>query len=99
MKWTAWRYDFSKRAGHLTTDITPEFKNAAALQFIERKYSVVKVLTKLGISAHYFYKWVRADMSDKRKQQVDGLIARCAGLQSWRQFGVSWPPKSNKKAR
>jgi len=37
---------------------TPEFKDEAARQIVDRGYSVVDVSERLGVSAHSLYKWV-----------------------------------------
>jgi transposase len=39
---------------------TPEFKDEAVRQIIERGYSVAEVSARLGVSAHSLYKWVNA---------------------------------------
>ena len=36
---------------------TPEFKDEAVRQVIERGYSVAEVSERLGVSAHSVYKW------------------------------------------
>jgi transposase len=39
---------------------TPEFKEEAVRQVLQRGYSVVEVAERVGVSAHSLYKWVRA---------------------------------------
>lgn len=39
---------------------TPEFKNEAVRQIVDRGYSVAEVSERLGVSAHSLYKWVKA---------------------------------------
>ena len=39
---------------------TPEFKEEAVRQVMERGYSVAEVSDRLGVSAHSLYKWVNA---------------------------------------
>ena len=39
---------------------TPEFKEEAVRQVLQRGYSVVEVAERIGVSAHSLYKWVRA---------------------------------------
>lgn len=39
---------------------TPEFKDEAVRQVLERGYSVAQVSERLGTSAHSLYKWVKA---------------------------------------
>ena len=54
---------------------TPEFKDEAVRQIIERGYSVAEVSARLGVSAHSLYKWVSAVKPDKTDQQANDLIA------------------------
>ena len=54
---------------------TPEFKDEAVRQIIERGYSVAEVSARLGVSAHSLYKWVSAVKPDKTDQQANYLIA------------------------
>ena len=54
---------------------TPEFKDEAVRQIIERGYSVAEVSARLGVSAHSLYKWVNAVKPDKTDQQASELIA------------------------
>lgn len=39
---------------------TPEFKDEAVRQIIERGYSVSEVSERLGVSSHSLYKWFKA---------------------------------------
>jgi transposase len=39
-----------------TQRFTPEFKEEAVRQIIDRKYSVTEVSARLGVSAHSLYK-------------------------------------------
>ena len=39
---------------------SPEFKDEAVRQIVDRRYSVAEVSESLGVSAHSLYKWVRA---------------------------------------
>ena len=39
---------------------TPEFKQEAVRQIIERGYSVAEVSERLGVSDHSLYNWVKA---------------------------------------
>lgn len=54
---------------------TPEFKDEAVRQIIERGYSVAEVSARLGVSAHSLYKWVNAVKPDKTDQQASELLA------------------------
>ena len=52
---------------------TPEFKDEAVRQVLERGYSVAEVSERLGVSAHSLYTWVKAvkpDDSDKRSSEL-----------------------------
>jgi len=44
---------------------TPEFKDEAVRQVVERGYSVAEVAERLGVSAHSLYKWVNAVKPDQ----------------------------------
>ena len=39
---------------------TPEFKDEAARQIVDRGYTVADVSERLGVSANSLYKWVKA---------------------------------------
>jgi transposase len=43
---------------------TPEFKDEAVRQVTERGYGVQEVATRLGVSSHSLYKWIRATLND-----------------------------------
>jgi len=53
---------------------TPEFKDEAARQIVDRGYSVADVSERLGVSAHSLYKWVKAIKPDKTEEQAAALI-------------------------
>jgi len=53
---------------------SPEFKDEAVRQVIDRGYSVPEVAGRLGVSSHSLYKWVKAIKPDKSEQQVAALI-------------------------
>jgi transposase len=53
---------------------TPEFKDEAVRQVVERGYSVAEVSDRLGVSAHSLYKWVKAVKPDKADQQNKELV-------------------------
>jgi transposase len=57
-----------------TQRFTPEFKEEAVKQVIERGYSVADVAARLGVSAHSLYKWVKAVAPDKSEQQSKELL-------------------------
>lgn len=53
---------------------TPEFKDEAVRQVVDRGYSVAEVADRLGVSAHSLYKWVKAVKPDNSEQQASELI-------------------------
>ena len=53
---------------------TPEFKDEAVRQVIERGYAVTDVAERLGVSAHSLYKWARAARPNKQEQKEDELL-------------------------
>ena len=53
---------------------SPEFKDEAVRQIVERGYSVTEVSERLGVSAHSLYKWVKAIKPDKTDEQAAALI-------------------------
>ncbi|AFC86235.1 transposase [Frateuria aurantia DSM 6220] len=55
---------------------TPEFKDEAVRQVIERGYSVAEVSERLGVSAHSLYKWIKAAKPDDSEQRVNVSGAR-----------------------
>ncbi len=54
---------------------TPEFKEEAVRQIVDRGYSVAGVSERLGVSAHSLYKWVKAVKPDKTDQHAADLLA------------------------
>ena len=53
---------------------SPEFKDEAIRQIVDRGYSVTEVSQRLGVSAHSLYKWVKAVKPDKTEEQAAALI-------------------------
>jgi transposase len=49
---------------------SPEFKEEAARQIVDRGYSVADVSKRLGVSAHSLYKWVKAIKPDKTEEPL-----------------------------
>lgn len=49
---------------------SPEFKDEAVRQIVDRGYSVAGVSERLGASAHSLYKWVKAIKRDKTDEQA-----------------------------
>ena len=52
---------------------SPEFKDEAVRQVLERGYSVTEVSERLGVSAHSLYKWVKAVKPDKTDELSEEL--------------------------
>lgn len=48
-----------------TQRFTPEFKEEAVRQVVERGYGVPDVASRLGVSAHSLYKWLKAVSPDR----------------------------------
>jgi transposase len=53
---------------------TPEFKDEAVRQIVDRGYSVTEVSQRLGVSSHSLYKWVKAAKPDKTEKHAAELI-------------------------
>lgn len=53
---------------------TPEFKDEAVRQVLERGYSVAEISERLGVSSHSLYKWVNAVKPNTTEQQATELI-------------------------
>jgi transposase len=53
---------------------TPEFKEKAVRQVVERGYSVAEVSARLGVSTHSLYQWVKAVTPDKTEKQAADLL-------------------------
>ena len=53
---------------------SPEFKDEAVRQIVDRGYSVAEVSERLSVSAHSLYKWVKAIKPDKTDEQAAALI-------------------------
>ena len=48
-----------------TQRYTPEFKEEAVRQIVDRGYSVAEVSSRLGVSSHTLYQWVKGVTPDK----------------------------------
>ena len=53
---------------------TPEFKDEAVRQIVDRGYSVAEVSERLGVSGHSLYKWIKAVRPDKTEEQAAALV-------------------------
>ena len=65
---------------------SPEFKDEAVRQIVDRGYSVAEVSERLGVSAHSLYKWVKAIKPDKTDEQAAALIEARSLLNPWQAF-------------
>ena len=52
---------------------TPEFKDEAVRQVIERGYSVGEIAQRIGVSKHSLYKWVNAVNPSGDEKQAEEL--------------------------
>ena len=52
---------------------TPEFKDEAVRQVVERGYSVGEVAQRIGVSKHSLYKWVNAVKPNGDEEQAEEL--------------------------
>ena len=57
-----------------TPRFTPEFKEEAVRQVVDRGYPVAQVSARLGVSAHSLYKWVKAIKPDKAEKHAAELL-------------------------
>jgi transposase len=57
-----------------TQRYTPEFKEEAVRQVVERGYPVPEVAARLGVSARSLYKWVKAVVPTKDEKQSAELV-------------------------
>jgi transposase len=53
---------------------SPEFKEEAVRQVVERGYSVADISARLGVSSHSLYKWVKAVTPDKTERHASELL-------------------------
>lgn len=53
---------------------SPEFKDEAVRQILERGYSITEVSQRLGVSSHSLYKWVKAVKPDKTEEHAAELV-------------------------
>lgn len=52
---------------------TPEFKDEAVRQVVDRGHSVAEVAERLGVSTHSLYAWIKAVKPSKNEQQTQEL--------------------------
>lgn len=57
-----------------TQRFTPEFKEEAVRQIVDRGYSVAEVSARIGVSAHSLYKWVKAVTPDNSEKHATELV-------------------------
>jgi transposase len=53
---------------------TPEFKDEAVRQVLERGHPVSEVASRIGVSSHSLYKWVRDVRPSKDEKRSDELL-------------------------
>ena len=53
---------------------SPEFKDEAVRQIVERGYTVAEVSERLGVASHSLYKWVKAVKPDKTERDTAELV-------------------------
>ena len=53
---------------------TPEFKDEAVRQILEKGHSVPEVSERLGVSSHSLYKWVNAVKPSENVAQANELL-------------------------
>ena len=53
---------------------SPEFKDEAVRQVVDRGHPVAEVAERLGVSEHSLYKWVKAVKPDKTDEHAAALI-------------------------
>ena len=53
---------------------TPEFKEEAVRQVLEKGHTVPAVAERLGVSAHSLYKWVNAVKPSDHESQANDLL-------------------------
>ena len=63
---------------------TPEFKDEAVRQVVERGYSVKEVAERVGVSAHSLYKWVKSVRPDRSEQRAEELVEAKGEIQKLR---------------
>ena len=68
-------YDLSIEGSAMSNQrFSPEFKDEAVRQVVDRGHPVAEVAERLGVSAHSLYKWVKAIKPDKTDEQAAALI-------------------------
>jgi len=57
---------------------SPEFKDEAVRQVVDRGHPVADVAEHLGVSTHSLCKWVKSIKPDKTNEQAAALIEACS---------------------
>lgn len=57
-----------------TKRYTPEFKQEAVRQVVDRDHSIAKVSAHLDMSARGLYQWVKAAVPDKAEKRASELL-------------------------
>ncbi len=57
-----------------TQRYTPEFKEEAVRQVVHRGHTVAEVSSRLGVSSHSLYQWVKAIKPDNAEKHAAELV-------------------------
>lgn len=57
-----------------TQRYTPEFKEEAVRQVVQRGHTVAEVSARLGVSSHSLYQWIKAIKPDNMEKQASELV-------------------------
>ena len=57
-----------------TQRYTPEFKEEAVRQVVQRGHTVAEVSARLGVSSHSLYQWIKAIKPDNTEKQTAELV-------------------------
>lgn len=57
-----------------TQRYTPEFKEEAIRQVVQRGHTVAEVSARLGVSSHSLYQWIKAIKPDHTEKQAAELV-------------------------
>ena len=66
---------------------SPEFKDEAVRQIVDRGYSVAEVSERLGVSAHSLHKWVKVWRKEKATAMVFGELGEIPTEESIAEVG------------
>ena len=69
---------------------SPEFKDEAVRQIVERGYSVAEVSERLGVSSHSLYKWVKAVTPNKKEKHSQEITLPLSVFMATNSVVVPW---------